>query len=68
MAGQPNRSWRLERASVHRDGAEAKSNKYSGSDSTHDRRPAPHRRSRVWIGGYTRADGTRVKGHYRLAR
>lgn len=53
---------------MHRDGAEAKSNKYSGSDSTHDRRPAPHRRSRVWIGGYTRADGTRVKGHYRLAR
>lgn len=68
MASQPDRSWRLERASVHRDGADADSSKYSANDATPERRPAPHRRSRVWVGGYTRADGTKVKGHYRFAR
>ena len=68
MSTNTDRSWRLERASVHRKGAEARSNKYSANDADHDRKPAPHRRSRVWVGGYTRVDGTRVKGHYRAAR
>lgn len=68
MTTNSDRSWRLERATVHHEGAEARSNKYSASDSTLERKPAPHRRSRVWVGGYTRADGTKVKGHYRTAR
>ena len=30
-----------------------------------DTKPAPHTRLQVWVGGYTRADGTKIKGHYR---
>jgi hypothetical protein len=40
-----------------------KSNKYSGSDQS--KRPAPGTREQVWVGGYQRADGTKVKGYYR---
>ena len=58
-------SWKLERASVHRKGAtRARSNKYSGGDD--DVRPAPHTRSKVWVGSYKRADGRRVEGHFRF--
>ncbi len=58
------RAWKLERASVKRKGEERpRSNKYSESDS--DERPAPGERTRAWVGGYTRADGRKVKGHYR---
>lgn len=57
-------NWKLERASVHHAGAKrAKSNKYTKSDS--HPRPAPHSRSKVWIGAYTRRDGIRVEGHFR---
>jgi hypothetical protein len=60
----PNRSWKNERASVSRSGsARPRSNKYSNSDQTE--RPSSGSRSRVWVGGYTRSDGTRVSGHYR---
>jgi hypothetical protein len=58
-------SWKKERATVHRRGsARSKSNKYSDNDQTKPRRG----RSRVWVGGYTRQDGTRVEGHYRTLR
>lgn len=57
-----NRSWKMERASVRR-GGRARSNKYSKSDTTE--RPSAGSRSRVWVGGYKRADGTKVSGHYR---
>lgn len=57
-----NRSWKMERASVRR-GGRSRSNKYSGGDTTE--RPAAGSRSRVWVGGYTRSDGTKVSGHYR---
>jgi len=64
MATKKGRSWKLERASVHRRGADRpRSNKYSKSDA--DRKPAPGERERVWIGGYTRANGTKVGGYYR---
>jgi hypothetical protein len=54
----------MERASVHRKGSgRARSNKYSASDN--DERPATGSRQRIWVGGYERADGTRVEGHYR---
>lgn len=57
-------SWKNERASVSRKGAKnPRSNKYSKSDQT--RRPRKGERSRVWVGGYRRKDGTEVKGHYR---
>jgi hypothetical protein len=60
------RAWKLERASVSSRGADRpRSNKYSKSDT--DRKPAAGSRGRVWIGGYTRADGTRVDGYYRAA-
>lgn len=58
------RAWKLERASVTQQGRERpKSNKYSKSDK--GSKPRAGERSRVWVGGYTRADGTRVEGYYR---
>lgn len=66
MASKSNRSWKLERASVSRaDKSRPRSNKYSGGDSSKE--PAPHTRDRIWVGGYSRADGTRVHGYYRSA-
>ncbi len=63
---QRGRAWKMERASVHRGGGgRARSNKYSRSDSDRARKPGPGERSRVWVGGYTRSDGTHVDGHYR---
>lgn len=59
-------SWKNERASVSRRGAKRpRSNKFSGSDTT--RRPAAGTRSQVWVGGYTRGDGTQVAGYFRKA-
>ena len=56
----------MTRATVHKKGApRPRSNKYSASD--HDERPGKGSRSRVWVGGYERQDGTRVEGHYRAA-
>lgn len=68
MAGQNSkrggRSWKMERASVTRQSNNrSKSNKYSKSDGGD--KPMPGSRSRVWVGGYTRADGTKVEGYYR---
>jgi hypothetical protein len=61
-----SRSWKMERASVNKKGAsKAKSNKFSKSDTT--KRPMPGTRSRIWVGGYTREDGTKVDGYYRAA-
>lgn len=56
-------SWKKERASVQVKGkSRPRSNKYSDSDSTE--RPEPGTRDHYWRAGYTRKDGTRVKGHY----
>jgi hypothetical protein len=64
MPSAKGRSWKMERASVSRQGkSRPKSNKYSGSDQS--KRPAPNTREQVWVGGYQRADGTKVKGYYR---
>lgn len=58
------RAWKMERASVNRqDRSRAKSNKYSKNDG--DQKPEAGSRKRVWVGGYTRADGTKVEGYYR---
>lgn len=58
------RAWKLERASVHKRGqARPKSNKYAKADT--DQKPQAGARSRVWVGGYTRADGVKVEGYYR---
>ena len=65
-SSRSNRSWKMERASVStRGAARPRSNKYSKSDTT--TRPEAGSRSRVWVGGYTREDGTRVAGHYRAS-
>ncbi len=47
------KSWRGERAP---------GNKYSGGDKS--KTPAPGTRKTYWVGGYKKADGSRVKGHY----
>jgi hypothetical protein len=49
-------SWKKERASVN-----SKSNKYRpGSDQSE----RPDESTHYWRAGYTRKDGTHVKGHY----
>ena len=64
MATAKGRPWKTERASVSMAGkSKPRSNKYSRSDSS--KKPASGSRDQVWVGGYTRADGTRIKGHYR---
>lgn len=59
-----NRSWRLDRASVHRGEARPQSNQDSNSDS--HVRPHPGSRDRVWLGGSTRLAGTVVAGYDRI--
>ena len=55
------RSWKNERASVDRKNkSRPKSNKYSASDKSRRKDNA----EQYWRAGYTRADGTKVKGHY----
>lgn len=59
------RAWKQERASVNRqDRNRPKSNKYSKTGDT-GKKPASGERGRVWVGGYTRQDGTKVEGYYR---
>ena len=55
------RSWKNERASVNKNNkSRPKSNKYSASDES----KRQDNSEQYWRAGYTRADGTRVKGHY----
>ena len=64
MAASKPRNWKMERASVTvKDKARPRSNKYSGADS--GAKPAVQSRQRIWVGGYERADGTKIAGHYR---
>ncbi len=64
MPPSKGRAWKMERASVTVPGKDRpRSNKYSGGDA--DAKPAPGSRVRVWVGGYTKADGTKIEGHYR---
>ena len=64
MANKRGKAWHMERASVHKKGgSRPRSNKYSASDS-HER-PSAGSRKRVWVGSYSRADGTHVDGYYR---
>ena len=57
-------SWKKERASVsEKTSSGSRSNKYRpNSDSS--QRPESGSTSRYWRAGYTRKDGTKVKGHY----
>lgn len=68
MANRKNNtsgSWKKERASTtNRKNSKARSNKYRPAPSDKDERPSAGSRSRYWRGGYTRSDGTKVKGHY----
>jgi hypothetical protein len=58
------RAWKNERASVtSKNTSRPKSNKYSRtSDSS--KRPKAGITQQYWRAGYTRKDGTKVKGHY----
>jgi hypothetical protein len=54
-------SWKKERASVDKKNkSRPKSNKYSSSD----RSKRENNAEQYWRAGYTRKDGTKVKGHY----
>jgi hypothetical protein len=58
------RSWKNERASVNRkSSSKSQSNKYRPSSDT-SKRPESGTGERYWRAGYTRRDGTKVKGHY----
>lgn len=64
MATKNGRAWKMERASVNTKGeSRPRSNKYSGNDG--DKKPASGTRQKVWVGGYTKSDGTQVEGYYR---
>jgi hypothetical protein len=64
MSRNRSNSWKMERASVTAQSKNRpRSNKYSHSDD--ETKPVPGERSRVWVGGYSRSDGTKVRGHYR---
>lgn len=55
------RAWKNERASVtNKNKSRPKSNKYSSSDQSKRKENA----EQYWRAGYTRKDGTKVKGHY----
>ena len=55
------RAWKNERASVNKkNSSRPKSNKYSASDRSKKKDNA----EQYWVAGYTRKDGTKVKGHY----
>jgi hypothetical protein len=57
------RAWKNERASVKsKNSSRPRSNKYSGSDTS--KRPEAGTTEQYWRAGYTRKDGTKVKGHY----
>ncbi len=59
------RAWKNERASVNRGGsAKTKSNKYRSNSDSKSRSDADNKGERYWRAGYTRSDGTKVKGHY----
>ena len=58
-------SWKKERASTNKKGvSKPKSNKYRPMPSDTGKRPASGTGERYWRAGYTRRDGTKVKGHY----
>ena len=62
-SGRGGRAWKTERASVtQKNKPRPKSNKYSSSDKS--RRPARGTTEQYWRAGYTRKDGTKVKGHF----
>jgi hypothetical protein len=64
MAKKRSTAWKMERASVSRRGtARPRSNRYRKSDEA--KAPEAGSRVRIWVGGYTRGDGTRVEGYYR---
>jgi hypothetical protein len=57
------RAWKNERASVSKKSkSRPRSNKYSSSDNGN--RPEAGSSEQYWRAGYTRKDGTKVKGHY----
>ena len=63
-SGTGGRAWKNERASVNSQGkSRPKGNKYSRTSDT-SKRPQAGSRSQYWRAGYTRKDGTKVKGHY----
>ena len=59
--GRTGGAWKNERASVTKNNKpRPKSNKYS----TNDKSKRKDNAEQYWRAGYTRSDGTKVKGHY----
>lgn len=52
---QGSGTWKKERATGR---------KYSGSDG--DKTPAPGERDKYWVSGYTRANGKKIEGYWRV--
>jgi hypothetical protein len=63
MAKKSSGSWKKERASVNSKNTRPKSNKYRPTSDS-KKRPEGGTSSQYWRAGYTRKDGTKVKGHY----
>lgn len=62
--GSGGRAWKNERASVNsKNKSRPKSSKYSPTSDSSER-PEAGSSGRYWRAGYTRKDGTKVKGHY----
>lgn len=60
-----NSSWKKERASTKTKGnTKSRSNKYRPVPADTSWRPTRGAVTRYWRAGYTRSDGTKVKGHY----
>ena len=58
------RAWKNERASVKsKNKSGSKTNKYRASSDS-SKRPKAGTSEQYWRAGYTRKDGTKVKGHY----
>lgn len=67
MANRKNSSgsWKKERASsTNKPGSRTRSNKYRPAPADTSKRSARGSAQRYWRAGYTRRDGTKVKGHY----
>ena len=58
------RAWKNERASVNSGNKSRPRSNKSSRTSDSSKRPSAGSSSQYWRAGYTRKDGTRVKGHY----
>jgi hypothetical protein len=61
------RAWKQERASVTLQ-SRNRSNKYRPRPTDPGSAPPAGTRQKIWVGGYTKKDGTKVPGYFRENR